>query len=338
MFVGSLCLLAAGGTIATRTTSEGRAVAADAAELLDAAKAFGGVAVDDVDARDVSRTASFAATTADVLALAEQVRAAAAEYEGVVITHGTDTMEETAALLAVMHQGSVPVVLTGAQRPFDDPATDGPRNLAAALRWAASPDAVDTGVTVVFNDRALPAIGVRKTHTLSVDAFHAPGRGPIGYVGQDDVRRYAMPRRPSPLLPSGVDELPRVDVVPLYLGADATAVEAAVAAGARGIVLAAFGAGNTTPAITEACVRVLEDGIPVAVTSRVGEGRVAGLYTGGGWDLAEAGALFFGDLSPWQGRIVLAAALAAEGTTADVRRRCRAWLQEAGAIPGDVDG
>ncbi len=130
---------------------------------------------------------------------------------------------------------------------------------------------------------------------------------------------------------------PRVDVVPLYLGADATAVEAAVAAGTQGIVLAAFGAGNTTPAITQACARVLGVGIPVAVTSRVGEGAVAGLYTGGGWDLAEAGAFFFGDLSPWQARIVLAAALAVEGTAEGVERRCRVWLQEVGAIPGQVE-
>lgn len=337
MFVGSLCLLAAGGTIAARTTSEGRAVAADAAELLDAVRAFGDVSVEDVDARDVARTASFAATTADVLRLAEQVRVAAQKYEGVVITHGTDTLEETAALLAVAHRGPVPVVLTGAQRPFDDPATDGPRNLATALRWAASADAVDSGVTVVFNGRVLPGIGVRKVHTLAVDAFHAPGRGPIGYVGQDGVRRHATSRRPSPLLPPGVAELPRVDVVPLYLGADATAVEAAVAAGTQGIVLAAFGAGNTTPAITQACARVLGVGIPVAVTSRVGEGAVAGLCTGGGWDLAEAGAFFFGDLSPWQARIVLAAALAVEGTAEGVERRCRVWLQEVGAIPGQVE-
>lgn len=330
-----IVLLSTGGTIATRESAAGRRVEVGARELLGSVGQLPGLDGVRIDARDVASVVSFAAGVGDVLSLAEQVRAAADEGDAVVVTHGTDTMEESAFLLALAHSGPQPVVFTGAQRPFDDPAPDGPRNLAAALRWAASAESDGTGVTVAFADRIWPAVGVRKTHSLAVDAFSAPGRGPVGQVDEAGVRRYGTAPR-NPLLPPGAAELPRVEVVGQYLGADASALRHAVGDGARGLVVAGFGSGNTTPAVTEECLRLLAEGVPVLVASRTGEGPVAGLYAGGSAELAAAGAVFAGDLSPWQARLLLAAALYSGDGPGPVARRCREWLRASGALPADA--
>jgi L-asparaginase len=322
--VTRLALLATGGTIATRATAGGRAVAVDAAELLDAVTVPAGV---EVTTTDVAGRLSFAAGLDDLVALAHTVRGAAAAHDGVVVTHGTDTLEETAALLALTHDDATPVVLTGAQRPFDDPAPDGPGNVAAALRWAAHGRA---GVTVAFAGQVLPAIGVRKVHTAALAAFTAPGRGPLAEVDHAGVREHA--RAPATSLGDPPEVLPRVDVVAQYVGADAHALEAAVAAGARGVVIAAFGAGNATPAVVAGARELLERGVPVAVASRTGAGPVEGLYAGGGAELARAGALFAGDLSPWQARLLLAVALAAAPD--DPLGAAREWAARVGVTPG----
>ncbi|GAA2432026.1 hypothetical protein GCM10010191_52420 [Actinomadura vinacea] len=335
-----LILLGTGGTIATTDGPGGRRVGVPTAELLEAANTAWNDSDVRVEVREVRRTVSFAATVADALALAAEVRELSGAADGIVITHGTDTMEEVAFLLGLAHGSGTPVVLTGAQRPYGDPGADGPRNLAAALRWAASGAARGTGVTVAFDDRIWPAVGVRKVGSLALAAFAAPGRGPIAHVDEAGVRPHARPLLPRPLLTGRHDDLPRVDVVPQYLGSDATALHAARRAGARGVVIAGFGVGNATPETTAACLDLLREGVPVAVASRTGEGPVLGLYAGASAELSAAGALFAGDLSPWQARLLLAASVAAESPGGDgggdlparVARRCRSWLVEAGAL------
>lgn len=329
-----IVLLGTGGTIATREGAAGRRVEVGARELLRShgtAPELDGVRT---DARDVASVPSSAAGVADVLLLAESVRQTAAEADAVVVTHGTDTLEESAFLLALSHRGPQPVVFTGAQRPFDDPAPDGPRNLAAALRWSATAASDGSGVTVAFADRIWPAVGVRKVRSLALDAFSAPGRGPVGEVDEAGVRRHGTAPQTA-LLPPGTAELPPVDVIGQYLGADASALEHAVGNGARGIVVAGLGCGNTTPATTQACLRLLDEGVPVLVSSRTAEGPVSGLYAGSSAELSAAGAVFAGDLSPWQARLLLAAALAAGDGPGDVARRCRDWLGATGVVPGD---
>ncbi|MFC5062191.1 asparaginase [Actinomycetospora atypica] len=315
----TIALLATGGTIATRATDRGRAVGADAADLLASVGDPAGVTGVDAAGR-----LSFAATPDDLATLARTVREHCRIHDGVVLTHGTDTLEETAALLALTHDGATPVVLTGAQRPFDDPAPDGPTNLAAALAWATLGR---PGVTVVFDGRVLPAIGVRKVHTSALTAFAAPGRGPLASIDGGGVREHAT--APPTGLADPPERLPRVDVVAQYVGADAHAIDAAAAAGAEGIVIAAFGAGNATPPVVAAAEALIGRGVPVAVASRTGEGAVEGLYAGGGADLARAGALFAGDLSPWQARLLLAVAIA--GHPDDPVGAAREWLGRVGA-------
>ncbi|MGY1823194.1 asparaginase [Geodermatophilus sp. SYSU D00079] len=301
-------LLATGGTIASRASPEGLAATTPAADLLAAAGRPPDV---EVTVRDLSTVGSYALTPADLRRLVTEVRRdLSGDVDGVVVTHGTDTMEESAYLADLVHDDPRPVVFTGAQRPFDSPAPDGPANLAAALAVAASPLARELGVLLCFDGLVFPARGVRKVETLRSAAFAAPGRGPVLQVADRSVVPLARPVRPGPL-PLDLDrELPRVDVVACYLGADAALLRAAVDAGAAGVVLAAFGAGNVPPAVAEEAARLVARGIPVLVCSRVPSGPVAPLYAGGGAGLARSGALFAGDLSPWQGRLLLAAALA----------------------------
>lgn len=237
------------------------------------------------------------------------------QVEGVVVLHGTDTLEETAMLLDLFHDDPRPVVLTGAQRPADDPAPDGPDNVKAAVRVAADVAARGRGVLIVFGDRTLPARGARKAHTTRLDAFEQ-------YLPTTDRRRRVLPWRPE------VGQV-RVDIVALYPGADRTHIDASAAAGARGVVLEAMGSGNGNPVVLGAVEDCLANDVAVVVTSRVPYGVAEPLYggTGGGRDLVAAGAVF----SPWlragQARVLLAALLAVD---ADTGRMARAFSDVVG--------
>lgn len=302
-------LLATGGTIASRRGPDGLAAVTPAAELLAAAGPLGDLSV---TTSDLGTVGSFAFTTSDLRGLvAEARRCLGPGVDGVVVTQGTDTMEESAYLADLLHDDPRPVVFTGAQRPFDASAPDGPANLADALRVAASPAARDLGVLLCFDGLVFAAHGVRKVDTLRSGAFGAPGRGPVLRLAAASVLLLGRPVRPAALPLDLTADLPRVDVVACYLGVDGALMHAAVAAGAAGLVLQAFGAGNVTPAVVEATEELVATGIPVLVCSRVPSGPVVPLYTGGGGaDLARAGAVFAQDLSPWQARLLLAAALA----------------------------
>jgi L-asparaginase len=301
-------LLATGGTIASRHTDAGLSAATPAAELLASVGPLPDV---DVTVSDLSTVGSFALSMADARTLVlEARRCLSDDVAGVVVTHGTDTMEESAYLADLVHDDPRPLIFTGAQRPFDSPAPDGPGNLAAALRVAASPLSRDVGVLLCFDGLVFAARGVRKVDTLRSAAFDAPGRGPLLRVTEASVLPLARPARRGAVPLDLEGELPRVDVVPCYLGADDALLRAAVAAGARGVVLEAFGAGNVPPMIADGVAGLVSSGIPVLVSSRVPSGPVAPMYAGGGASLARAGARFAGDLSPWQARLLLTAALA----------------------------
>jgi L-asparaginase len=306
--VARVHLLATGGTIASRRTDDGLSATTPAAELLAAAGPLPGL---EVTVSDLTTVPSFALTGADVRGLLRAVRERLADgVDGVVVTHGTDTMEESAFLADLVHDDPRPVVFTGAQRPFDAPAPDGPANLADALRVAADPAARDLGALLAFDGLVFAARGVRKVETLRGAAFGAPGRGPVLRVAGGAVVPLGRPPRPPALPLDLAADLPRVDVVACAQGSDDALLRAAVAAGAAGVVLEAFGAGNVPPPVAAAAAELVAGGVPVLVCSRVPSGPVAPLYAGGGASLARDGALFGGDLSPWQGRLLLAAALA----------------------------
>ena len=315
----SVLVLTTGGTIASRDDGTGaRTATAAGRELLHSAQTAPEL---DVRVRDVLHTDSSALTLADLDTIRAAVAGALAEdVLGVVLTHGTDTLEETALLLDLVHDDPRPVVLTGAVRSADDPHPDGPGNLRDALAVAASPTARGLGVLVVLGGSAHAARGTRKLHTTAPTPFHDPRWGAVGLVtgaGLDVVRN---PERPAVLTPGPLAGL-RVDVVALYPGADATALDAHVAAGARGLVLETTGSGNTNPDVVTAVARHVRAGVTVLVSTRVHAGEVAAVYGGGGGgrDLIDAGAVLVPWLRPGQARIQLLALLAAGAGDEEVR-------------------
>lgn len=236
---------------------------------------------------------------------------AGGEADGVVITHGTNTLEETAWLLHLTIAGAAPVVITGAMRPASGLSADGPLNLLNAVRVAASPDARGLGALVVLDDTVHGAREVTKANTLRVDAFDDPGTGPLGRIDGD--ARVVITHRPARATSlhgrfARVDlrALPRVDIVVSHQGADGVLVDAAVAAGARGLVCAGTGAGYPTPGQVDALERASAGGVVVCQASRVGSGRVPRVpsLVGRGWLAAD-------DLPPWKARTLLRLGIAA---------------------------
>jgi L-asparaginase len=248
------------------------------------------------------------------------------DIDGLVITHGTDTIEETAWLLDLVLTTDKPVVLVGAMRTVSDPSWDGPANLIAAVRVAASRGAHGHGVCVVMNDHILPAREVRKMHTEAPTSFAAPEFGPVGVVDGPAVifRRAPLPRPAwrDPVAESGmrVRRLEtRVDLVQAYTGMDDRPVRAVIDAGAKGLAIVAFGRGNAPPAIVPAVRDAVAGGLIVTISSRAPSGRVGPRYgyEGGGLDLGRAGAVLAGDLSGAKARLLTMVAL---GLTDDLER------------------
>src|SRR5688572_31654918 len=228
---------------------------------------------------------------------------------GVVITHGTDTLEETAYLLARTLSPAVPVVLTGAMRTMSDPGWDGPGNLRAAIAVAAAPDSRNRGTMVVFAGRILDGRLVTKLNTFALDAFGSP-HGPELGTASDQVR-YERVSAPHRVLAAG-DLGPRVAIVPLILGDDGTLVESA-RSHFDGLVIEGFGRGNIPPGALPALARWLEQGKPVVLASRCAAGEVGGEYafSGGGGELLRMGVLAAGPRTPALARMELVLALAA---------------------------
>lgn len=327
-----IVVLSTGGTIATRRDAQGTGLARDQASTLVQRLTTG--ADVRIEPRDVFTLGSYLLTPAHMREIALAVQDALADegVDGVVVTHGTDSMEETSYLVDLFHADPRPVVLTGAQRPADAPDTDGPRNLADAIAVAGSTAARGLGVLIVFDGRIHPARGTRKTHTLAPAAFATPDDGALGRVDEGDVEITAVPVRHEPLDLDAfrVDDT-RTDIVAYYPGADTTALRAVVEAGARGVVLEATGAGNTNPAIVAEVARLTEAGVVVALSTRVHAGPVAARYgNGGGVDLVAAGAVPTGTLRPSQTRMLITALLGCLGDPARVRRELRARTSGAG--------
>lgn len=285
-----IAVIATGGTIASQQNEDGSSSPHLGGQaLLARLGALPPVRLKPVDlfAKDSSTL-----TLADMQAVSDSVGAElAAGAAGVVVLHGTDAMEETALLLSLQHPGA-PVVLTGAQFTDDHPQADGPANMTAAIRAVLQ----GGGVRLAFGGRLLPAWGLVKHATDSADAF-----------------RLAVDAPPPALTLTAPVGNVRVDVVAIHPGAEATHLDASLAAGAQGIVLAALGSGNASAAITAGVARAHAAGVPVVISSRVPMGRLAASYGGGGGghDLVRAGGVLSTVLRPGQARVLLAALIAA---------------------------
>ncbi len=230
------------------------------------------------------------------------------DLAGIVIGHGTASMEETAYMLNLTVKVAIPVVLVGSQRPPSALGADAGMNLIAAVRTAASPAARGMGVLVVLNDEIQAAREVSKTSTLRLQTFRTPDFGVLGHADADRVAFYRAPmRRRAPDTEfdiRGLDSLPRVDIVYAYSGSDGVAVRAFVAAGARGIVSAGFAPSFPTPADTDALAEAARQGVTVVLSTRAGSGRVHA-----GSKARANGFLSADNLNPQKARLLLSVAL-----------------------------
>ena len=242
-----------------------------------------------------------------------------ADLAGIVIGHGTATLEETAYALDLTLKLAIPVVLVGSQRPLSGLSSDAQANLLGAVRVAADPASRGRGVLVVLNDEIQAARDVTKTSTARLQTFRTPDFGILGQVDGPHVRYYRRAeRRHMPDTDFDVADLgrmPRVDIVTSYAGADGTAIRAFVAAGARGLVQAAFAPGMSTAAEFEALAEAVAGGTAVVLATRVGSGVAID-----GERVRKGGIVGADNLSPWKARILLALALTRTRDRAEIAR------------------
>lgn len=238
---------------------------------------------------------------------------------GFVITHGTASAEETAYFLNLTLKIDQPVVVVGAQRPSTGISTDADINLLNAARTAADPASKGMGVLLLLNDEIQAAREVTKTSTLRLQTFRTPDFGVLGQVDGDGVYYYRAPlRRRMPDVEfdvSCLSDLPRVDIVNCYAGADGAAIEAFIAAGAKGLVSAGFAPGLLSPAQDKAFDAAAQQGIAVVQSSRAGSGRVPHRKA-----LIPRGFVSADNLTPQKARVLLMVALAHTTDTEELRR------------------
>lgn len=233
------------------------------------------------------------------------------KYEGIVVTHGTDTLEETAFLADVWLDSDIPIVFTAAMRSIDEIGIDGPRNLRGALLTAATPEVHKLGVTVVLNDEIHSAGRVTKTCTSNLSSFSSPGYGPLGFVDQDRVLVHRAPLW-RVHLPSGALRMNHeVGLLRVAAGFGHREVRHCIDDGYTGIVIEAFGRGNVPPLVVEVAEEASSRGVIICVTSRCYIGRVLGVYgyDGGGADLEKRGLILAGDMQGHKMRLLLMASL-----------------------------
>jgi L-asparaginase len=318
--VPRIVLVATGGTIASRPAADGAVTTAlSGSELLASVT---GVETEDVDVVDLACAHSWnhePAFMAEVAATCHRLLTGG-EASGVVVTHGTDTLEETAWLTEVLAGSATrhgPIVFTAAMRNAADLSADGPANLRDALTVARDPDAAGRGVLLCVNGDLHHARWLLKTDAHALDTFRSPAAGPVGRIEVGRVTFTVAPPPAPPPAPAGPgpeDRLiePEVALVKAYGGIAPDVVDFFVDRGTRGLVVEGTGAGNVYGSLVDGITRSIAAGLPVVVTSRCLTGAVLPIYggDGGGARLAEIGVIPGGDLGSVKARLALMVALA----------------------------
>jgi L-asparaginase len=319
-----VCLLTTGGTIASRLEPESGHVTASVTgaelrKLLHDPLSHVEIVVD-----EFCNVGSYAMDLPLGFSLAVRISQRLREgFDGVVVTHGTDTMEENAYMADLIVGSDKPVVFTGAQHAADKPHTDGPGNIADSIRLAASDEARGLGVMICFEQEFHAARDVTKSHASRTDSFISAEHGKLGEVDGDCIVVHRRPVLRRTYSPAAIEA--NVELIKMVLGASDRYIRFAAANGARAIVLEGFGRGNAPPAVTAAAIELVGQGIPVIMTSRCQRGRVRPVYgNGGGKTLSEGGVVFAGDLSGAKARVLLSVLLGAGLAGENLRREVEA--------------
>lgn len=307
-----ITILTTGGTIASTSGDDGKTPTKAGEELLDAVPGLAELASFTVER--VANVSGFDVTWERATALRRATENAAADSDGIIVTHGTDTMAESAYLLDLTTELDVPVAFTGAQRPFDQVGTDGPPNLLSAVRTVCD-ERVGTGTYLVFDDEVHTARDVVKSHTSALSTFRSPERGPVGEFTPRGLRLFREPQSDTVAASELSTVTAEIPMVTTGLGVSGDTLRRTVGDTADpsvdGVVVAGTGLGNTTGALCTAIEEIRDAGVPVVLASRCHEGATAPLYggDGGGTTLDQFGVLWAGDLPPWKARIKLAVAV-----------------------------
>jgi L-asparaginase len=310
----SLLLVATGGTIASKIRPDGGvAVALDGKELLASVP---DLETSDVEVLDLFQGPSWNLDLDEMSTIALAARDAHADVSGVVMTHGTDTLEETAYITDLVAGAATdrrPIIVTGSMRNASEADGDGPQNLRDALAVARAPESRGRGVLVVAEGQVHGARWVTKTDTQAVDTFQSPGHGPLGRVAGGKVH-FDAPAMRGPSAPRDTGRVVEgpIAIVPSYGDVEDELIDFHLSQGARGVVIEGGGAGNVNAALVPGIERARARGVPVVVTSRCLTGTVAPIYggPGGGHSIAGLGVISGGDLSARKARLALAVGLA----------------------------
>ena len=305
---GHVVVLSTGGTIASTHDKTGAVVpTVTGSKLVDPLSGTFDKDKLTLEVKDIAKLDSSAMTLDDTDTIIEAVNKELRrdDVDGVVVTHGTDSMEETAIAVDTFQDSEKPVALTGAMRPFDDPDPDGPDNLALAVKTVTDPANKGRGTFIAFADRVIPARGAFKSDTAKADGF-ANNNGK------------KQPQRPKALKHQPLGNT-RVDIIAAYPDAPADLIQRSLDSGAEGIVIEGMGAGNIGDELAQAAKAAAKK-VPVVLTTRVDHGSVEGIYggAGGGATLADAGVISSGTLRAPQARMLLAAAISTDTDPAEL--------------------
>ena len=307
---GKVLVITTGGTIAMLhdAAGGGAAPARNGNELVDGVRGLERVCP--LEVHEFANLPSPAMTPRHMYDLAALVRRRLEEeaIAGVVITHGTDTLEETAYFLDLTVDSPKPVCLTAAMHAEDELGPDGPRNLMSAVRVAASPQARGMGALVVMNDQLHAAREAAKTHAANVATFQSPWWGPIGTVDDDRIIFRRAPLHRQTLWPSRLER--RADLIKIVTGDDGSLIDFALSHGTDGLVIESFGRGNVPPTVMPALRRAIDRGVIIVNATRTG-GRVLDVYAydGGMVQQRRLGVIMGGELSAAKARLKLLLAL-----------------------------